>query len=152
MILETAQLLSCAHRVLDGRDKKGTLDDDEREHVLYQKTHANHPCAVWVRASTENYEWLYDLFVELLKEFTFRYGKTHTCARLAHVLACLPKNLPEGELTPPALAMPDEFKTLSDDGVTYVPVESYRAYYVGAKTHLLKWKRRDAPSWVVLAQ
>ena len=41
MILETAQMLSTAHRVLDG-DK---LADEKK---LYKKVHVNHPSTKWV--------------------------------------------------------------------------------------------------------
>ena len=39
MILETAQLLSTAHRILDG-------DDHANWHGMYKATHKNHPSAV----------------------------------------------------------------------------------------------------------
>ena len=65
MILEYAQLLSTAHRVLDGREsitlslsgrkKKVWTIDDHRNNVLYSATHINHPSAIWVRQSLENY-------------------------------------------------------------------------------------------------
>jgi hypothetical protein len=69
MILETAQLLSTAHRLLDGtesidtssgRKKRVYTLPDERDAVLYSATHANHPSAVWARQSVENYNWLVD--------------------------------------------------------------------------------------------
>jgi hypothetical protein len=59
MILEYAQLLSTAHRVLDGtiidrlspsgRKQKAYLLADNRESSLYSATHINHPSAVWVK-------------------------------------------------------------------------------------------------------
>jgi hypothetical protein len=42
--------------------------------------------------------------------------------------------------TKPAMAMPDEFKT---DSV----IESYRNYYIGAKSDLASWKNREKPCW-----
>ena len=69
MILETSQLLSTAHRVLDGtlsvgrsasgRKKTSYVLMDQREPVLYSATHINHPSAIWVRQSYANYVWLY---------------------------------------------------------------------------------------------
>ncbi len=53
MILESAQMLSTAHRVLDG-DKKA----DSRG--LYKMVHKNHPCSKWVRECDANYEWLWN--------------------------------------------------------------------------------------------
>ena len=72
MILEYAQLLSTAHRVCDGtildtfsktgRRKKVWALADNRDTILYSATHINHPSAVWVRQSSANYGWLYQLF------------------------------------------------------------------------------------------
>ena len=44
MILESAQILSTAHRVLDG--------DEHADNVgMYKMTHKNHPSTIWVRAN-----------------------------------------------------------------------------------------------------
>ena len=48
MILEYAQLLSTAHRVLDG-------DQNADSQGFYKATHKNHPSAVWVRESWAHY-------------------------------------------------------------------------------------------------
>jgi hypothetical protein len=132
MILETAQLLSTAHRLLDG------YVGDE----IYKSTHKHHPCAVWVRKSSSNYLWAFELFIELLDEFQFRYKKIHLSSRLVEKLSNLPHNIPIGGLTKFALAMPDEFKKPD-------AVESYRAYYNGAKRHLFGWKNRQVPEWII---
>ena len=68
MILESCQLLSTAHRLLDGvpytdasgkrKVKRWKLLDD-RETTLYAATHVSHPCAVWCRETSENYRWLH---------------------------------------------------------------------------------------------
>ena len=72
MILEYAQLLSTAHRVLDGtlvngysktgRKQKRYVLPDDRDSVLYSATHINHPSAVWVRKSDANYAWQRQLY------------------------------------------------------------------------------------------
>jgi len=54
MILETAQLLCTAHRVLDGDESADSLG-------LYKAAFKNHPCAVWVRECADNY--LFSLFL-----------------------------------------------------------------------------------------
>ena len=64
MILESAQMLSTAHRVLDG-------DDRANETGLYKMAHKNHPSTIWVRASSENYRWLWKHFDAL---FQFDYS------------------------------------------------------------------------------
>ncbi len=111
MIIEYAQLMSTAHRVLDGEEyydltannrkiKRWRLKDD-REAKLMKASHVNHPSAVWVRQSKENYVWLYQMWVCLLQEYTYRYGKNHACARLIDTLAEIPHNLQEKPFSEP---------------------------------------------------
>lgn len=154
MILEYGQLLSTSHRLLDGtlstgfsasgRKKTFYSLPDNRDSLLYSATHANHPSAKWARHTRANYEWLYSLFTELLKEYTHRYGKQHATSRLVDVLKNPPKNIPDGEFSPPWRAMPDEFKV--DD-----TMQSYRNYYNGAKNNMFSWKKRNEPDWIVHA-
>ena len=77
MILESAQMLSTAHRVLDG-------DEYADERGLYKMAHKNHPSTIWVRTSTDNYMWLNRLFGALCKEYTYRYNKQHSSQK--HIL------------------------------------------------------------------
>lgn len=133
MPLESCQMLWTAHRELDG-------DDYANENGGYKSTHKNHPSAVWTRATDKNYQWHYDLFLAMLEEYTWRYEKTHACSRFIHILHNSPKNISEGEFTPPPQCMPDEYKC--DD-----TVEAYRKYYIGAKSHIAEWKNRDRPEW-----
>ena len=153
MILETAQLLSTAHRLLDGieyvgqtatgrKARRWSLDHD-RETILYQATHINHPSAVWCRQSKANYHWLHQHFCALLKEYTYRYGKQHKCQHMAFFLGLFPKNIPDGEFTPVTPAMAPEY-IISNDSVI-----NYRNYYKSGKTHLHKWTKRQPPEWLV---
>jgi len=153
MILEYCQLLSTAHRYLDGvevigksktgRNAKRWKLNDERDTILYSATHINHPSAVWCRKNAANYEWLHKLLVELCKEYTYRYGKVHKCERegLVAQLARLPDTITSAPFTQPTPAMPDEVKIAGDS------VASYRNYYINNKTHLANWKNREVPSW-----
>jgi hypothetical protein len=155
MIVEYAQLLSTAHRLLDGKEvsvlsKSGRRRTawqlpDGRDDVLYKATHMNHPSAKWVRDRSANYRWLAKLWAECLKEYTFRYGKVHSCERLAPFLSKPPTNIKRGAFAPPWRAMPDEYKVSKD--VEDYAIKSYRAYYNGAKTRLFSWKRRGKPAW-----
>jgi len=134
MILETAQLLSNAHHMLDG---------DQVIRPIYKLTHKNHPSAVWTRASISHYNWLWSLLVQLCKEYTHRYGKVHKVQRdgLLEILNHPPLNIPNsGWLSDPPPAMPDEYKTTS---VT----ESYKNYYKGAKRTFARWTNRNTPEW-----
>ena len=145
MILETAQLLSTAHRVIDG-------DEEADAHGMYKATHRNHPSAVWVREAGGNYLYTHQLFRALLAEYTYRYGKKHKTGKLLETLSIPPFNIPpDPGVTPLRLAMPDEYKLHSSlveapDGFTDA-VASYRAYYQGAKANIARWDRGPTPDW-----
>jgi hypothetical protein len=153
MILETAQLLSTAHRVLDGEQyidkstgrkiKRWKMDSDIMESGLYKATHINHPSNVWARTSKDNYMWLYRLFTNLCAEYTYRYHKIHaTDVKLSNLLSSPPNNIKDVGMTVMPQAMPDEYKT--EDSV-----QAYRNYYIGAKKQQSKYTNRDVPSWLI---
>jgi hypothetical protein len=151
MILEYGQLMSTAHRVLDGvvyygktangRKIRRWLLPDDREQVLWKASHILHPSGVWTRASNQNYNWLYSLWSNLLEEYTYRYGKHHSAERMKNYFYSLPNNIPIGPFTQPTPAMPDQYKITGDS------LRSYINYYVGAKQHLASWKKREKPEW-----
>ena len=132
MILETAQMLSTAHRVYDTPQAEN----------LYKQAHLNHPCTKWIRESGANYRWAWHLYHELLVEFKKRRGKYHKSGELLHDLAHTPHGMPEIGLTPFPQAMPDEYKQQD-------AVEAYRAYYMGDKAAFAKWEWPTAktPYW-----
>lgn len=150
MIIEYAQLLSTAHRVLDGverialsksgRKQKVWTLNDQRESV-YKASHINHPSAKWTRHSQANYIWLFNLWVNLLDEYTHRYGKNHSCERLIPYLFVTPRNIPIADFTPPWRAMPDDVK-IGDDSLL-----SYRNYYIVHKRKMARWTNREMPDW-----
>ena len=156
MILEYAQLLSTAHRVLDGtisvgksksgRKKTSYVLGDKRDDVLYSATHVNHPSAKWVRHYEGHYAWLFSMWVELLREYTFRYNKVHAADRLVEHLVHIPKNIPKNVAwSDPWRAMPEEFKAPRTE--EQYTVKSYRAYYIGAKVKMCRWTNRPMPQW-----
>lgn len=151
MNVEYAQLLSTAHRVLDGElwydktangrsIKRWRHTDQWRDDILYKASHVNHPSNIWCRASKDNYDWLYQLFLATLDEYTYRYGKVHGCAKMVHVLRDAPQNIPDVGFTQPTPAMPDQYKT-SD------AIQAYRQYYIGEKSGFAVWKNRETPAW-----
>jgi hypothetical protein len=115
--------------------------NDEREAKLMKSSHINHPSAIWLRHSKENYAWLYEMWVYLLQEYTFRYGKIHACARLFDVLAEIPHALQPKEFTEPTPAMPVECKVPGDS------LASYHKYYLEKKNHFARWTKREIPLW-----
>ena len=161
MILESCQLLSTAHRILDGsetiaksktgRNVKRWILNDWRDTTLYSATHIQHPSAVWCRQTNENYIWLADLTKALCREYTYRYGKVHKCEEIGlvdNLRKNLPKNINIGPFTPPTPAMPDSVKIAGDS------LGSYRNYYIMNKKHLASWQgkvnSRPVPSWYAL--
>jgi hypothetical protein len=165
MILEYAQLLSTAHRILDGvlftgvslsgRKKTVYVLADNRNSTLYSATHVNHPSAVWVRQSAQNYMWLAELLEECCKEYTHRYDKVHKVERDGLMQALknqFPTNIPDGPFTEPTPAMPEDVKVLREvhtDRYELDSLASYRNYYIQNKTHLANWKKRGAPEWYI---
>lgn len=123
MIVETAQLLSTAHVMIDGVQ------------VAYKKTHHNHPCAVWVRECRANYVWTSNLLINLLDEYRYRFRKSHATNRHAMALMCPPLGIPYREhKTSPAQAMPEEFRRPGD------PEMAYQEYLISKFT---EWQSRD---------
>lgn len=137
MILETCQLLCCAHH----------LHPNSVYTPPYRLTHKNHPCAIWTRTSLDNYKWLVVLGLELCKEYTYRYGKVHKCQSLLHDLNENHPSIPSIGFTTPAKAMPDDYK-INTNNITDC-ITSYRNYYYFAKTDLHSWKKRKVPYWIL---
>ena len=104
----------------------------------YKTTHKNHPCAVWVRESKANWEYLKSLTIALCSEYTKRYGRVHAGENIVRSLSC--PSLEDKSWTEPPQAMPEEFKKGD-------PVEAYREYYRKGKAHLAKWKNTNEPAW-----
>lgn len=130
MILESAQILSTAHRVIEGDERADSLG-------LYKKTHINHPSSVWARASVANYNWLYSHFIELGRLYEQRKGKPHkTIEKLSEALILAPKGLPENQ-TPPPACVSDEFKDLDESVFT-----KYQLYL---DSKYRGWLNRDKP-------
>ncbi len=134
MILESAQMLSTAHRILDNNPSE----------CLYKATHVNHPSNKWIRESVSNYQWLYQHFHFLGKEYQYRYGKIHkSIDRLESTLKFSPHNLSEINPTIIPCAMPDEYKISND------PILNYRSYYRFGKKHIHAWTKRNPPKWII---
>jgi len=159
MVLEYAQLLSTAHRVLDGvlttglsqsgRKRQLYILNDDLDKILYSATHVNHPSAIWCRESAANYMWLAELLEECCKEYTYRYGKVHKveASGLMQTLKNnFPKNISDKPFTEPTPAMPDDVKVPGDS------IKSYHNYYLRNKGHLWSWKgkinSREVPNWL----
>jgi len=134
MPLETAQMLcSVFHRY------------DFGHLVKYKEAYKNHPCTRWAGDSRKNYRWLVSHGVELCREYTRRYGKTHKCQEVIKWVSATPLFILDDDETPQPQCMPDEYKVL--DNV----VQAYKNYYIGAKSKIAQWnKSRSVPAWYTL--
>lgn len=156
MIVEYAQLLSTAHRVLDGdmyidnssgrKIKRWRLSDSNYEATLYKASFINHPSAIWVRESPWNYGWLHALWYSLCKEYTHRYKKDHASyIKLAKYLQIKPKNLFfDKNATEVPQCMPDDVKAAN-------PVDAYQNYYIQYKKSFARWTNRPVPKFMEAA-
>ena len=155
MCCEYAQILSTAHRVLDGEIWFGkTINgrriaryfhpDSDMNENLYKASHINHPSTAWARANDQNYQWLYDMWTALCNEFEHRYDKPHASfTKLEYYLLVPPHNIKKGIFTQPTPAM-KEFSHCIVEGDS---LKSYRNYYWDAKRRFAKWTKREAPAW-----
>ena len=157
MIVESAQMLSTAHRMLDGyvelrpsksgkRMVKHYILNDWREDKLYKAVHYNHPCTVWTMESLSNYQWHYKHFIALCDEYKYRYNKTHSSdTKLRNVLSTIPDNIPTIPQTEFKLAIKSNPECMFED-----KVKSYRAFYKTKQERFkMVWTNRKEPDWFI---
>lgn len=154
MIVEYAQMLSTAHRVLDGQEyydlsrngrriKRWQHPESYMETGLYKASHVNHPSAVWVRESKENYNWLFECLMNLGTIYTGYTGKTHKTMHVVQKCLVAP---PHNTLTwathsIPPQCMPDEYKHADT-------VEAYKEFYRADKSRFATFKYTQTPDWM----
>ena len=141
MIVESAQMLSTAHRVLDGdarADAKG----------LYKKAYENHPSTIWVRQDAMNYWWLWMHALTLCQEYRWRFSNEtgiamHKTETVIHALQDLPLNIPANKdtnyevLADLPLCMPDQYKQTGTGGYHQVyATESYQQFVTQDKPYM----------------
>jgi len=159
MIVESAQMLSTAHRMIDGnlytdktkagrKIKRWKHPNPNMEKTLYKACHTGHPSTVWVMESAYNYHWLYKHMMALNTEFKMRYGHIldhKTVQLLEGALMYPPKNISLNTIaTDPPPAMPDYCKIPGDS------VASYRKYYIYEKQRFATWKSPSTvPAWYI---
>lgn len=182
MLLEAVQLLCTAFEEPDLLVKANRRGDSwlyckpaERlaaDLLPYAHTHRNHPCAVWVRASRGNFDAAIGLATALAAEFRYRFDKPHASeAALDWVVRHRAEaQVPDGPLTPYALAMPEKYQIVDALYLVELPaqtvlnssVAAYRAYYRNEKRGYwrsyrftsnptwipAKWTRRQPPKWL----
>lgn len=164
MIVESCQMLSTAHRVLDGQEyldktatgrsvKRWRLQDQEMEEELHHACYVNHPCTVWCRESHANYYWLYEHLKEMFIQYGLRFGadRSHGCSKAFELLHSAPANIPpatEENSKGFAVAMPDTYKIYDFQGQLDA-VSSYRNFYVRSKSRFARWARWQGVNGIV---
>ena len=158
MILESAQMLCTAKRVLDGteyvdRTKNGRkitrwrLENPNEEATIYKAGWLGHPSTQWVMKSAYNYIWLYKHMMALNEEYKLRWQKDKdhvSITKLGKLLSVPPINARIDVIgTDATPAMPDHCKVPGDS------VASYRKYYIIEKRRFAKWEKPNAvmPDW-----
>lgn len=158
MILEAAQLI-CTNLWIDylfgfvprpiTKEENTVLQTTRKEQkelpmedrvFPYLPTMQNHPSAVWVRSSLENFCWTHNYANALGSEAHYRYGSTHKSLDMINNLP-EPKNMEDHGFTQFALAMTEELKDYDN------PIDSYRMFYMLDKGTMAEWKHRDKPPW-----
>ena len=140
MIVESAQMLSTAHRVLDG-------DAGADAKLLYKKAYENHPSTIWVRQDAMNYWWLWMHALTLCEEYKWRFspegqgiGNPHKTENVIHALQELPLNIPAEKdtnwevLQNLPLCMPDQYKT--EGGYDQTTTGAYQKFVTQDKPYM----------------
>lgn len=91
-IVESAQMLSTAI-ILNDKIK-------EKPEGIYKKYNANEEHNKWVRESKYNYKWTYMYLIDCLKEYQYRFSKTHDTHKLAYIFPQYENDFPLIDMTP----------------------------------------------------
>jgi hypothetical protein len=119
MVTESAQMLASALRRHGATDEQMPLTKAGKP---YKGGYKHHPCTIFAGDSRDNFIWLSHHALALCGEYISRFNKVHACHGPIKLMSTMFHIIPEGELTPFAQAMPDEYR--DDDAV-----KAYRAYY-----------------------
>ena len=142
MVLESCQLLSTAHVVLDGKQ------------VAYKATHQNHPSSIWTRQSKANYLWLFEHFKALCDEYEYRTGKVHKSVEHIKTLSKNPVSIDDKPLSDFVYVGPDEFRMKSLTCVHGAYKLYLKSKYQDWQSRTDKrqmpvsWGKRNVPDWI----
>jgi len=139
MIVESAQMMASALLANGAPPETMPLT---KKGTHYKGGYHRHPCTLWTGETLSNFHWLADHAWALCTEYRFRYGKDHACEEpILDMLSMCSYWIPEGDRTPFAQAMPDEYRDR-------LVVVAYRRYYQAEKSGFAKWERgRSPPIW-----
>lgn len=138
MLIESAQMLANGFSLYALVDAPLTQKGTVRRH-----SYVHHPCSKWAIQTSANFCWLLDHALAICEEYQKRFNGKHFTAEFIHWVwyNVHKSNVPDGELTPFAEAMPDRIPGLTT-------VERYRLYYCTDKRSLLHWTNVPVPDFV----
>ncbi len=139
MVLETAQLLSTA--IESYTQYPPTL--------LYKPTHINHPITKWCQENHDNFLWVYNHFLALCDEYTYRFQKPHKT--IVQIKPLLENIIINNGNSPTNYQNSARHKEKGIDFSHEPDITIAYQKYLNArwKTDKLipKWTRRNPPSW-----
>jgi len=150
MCVESAQMMAASLRRHGATDEQMPLTKAGKP---YKGGYKHHPCTIFAGDSRDNFMWLSHHALALCGEYIGRFNKVHACHGPIKLMSTMLHIIPEGGLTPFALAMPDEFRPRGNsDDVLYMQAEgddavkAYQAYYHSKQ--FAKWEKgTPAPDW-----
>ena len=151
-------IVACAHYMVDDHIVKMPTEHVQMMNAVcdihglptnmkFWKSVYTHPCTLWLAESIYNWQYLYNLTIAMHDEWRDRWNHwlpddTHASydKMLQLQWPALPHNV---GLTPFAQVLGPRARLYRQRD----PVQAYRAYYIGEKQHLAKWKHNEIPHW-----
>jgi hypothetical protein len=119
--------------------------------TVRKKSHINHPVSIWMRKSKSNLQWAIEHALSLEQERLYRGFNPHKSMKfLKWCIDNINKSfVPEGSQTDFAVAISNDMICRSHpDFNKSDSVGKYRLYYSIDKRNMLKYTRREMPSWL----
>jgi len=116
------------------------------------KGYFNHPCAVWVRESKANFEWLVAHALEMFSERDFRWPSSAAHFTKSFIEWCkdnISKTLycQDTKLTPFAVAINPESKCKLVPGFDSMSINEKYQWYIKLDKDFATWTKRNRPTW-----
>jgi hypothetical protein len=157
MIVEYAQILSSAHHRAPNKANK------EWMFICYQMPKGMNPHPLnWVMESLDNYKWLSQLSLELIKEYKFRYfNRTHKTEVTLDWLSTSYPSIPSNGITNPQVLSIGNTQRYDPEmsELQYLDTKNevnrkllrtiilYRRFYKEDKKAFAVWGNRPTPVW-----
>ena len=116
------------------------------------KGYFNHPCAVWVRESKANFEWLVEHALEMFNERDFRWPSSTAHFTKTFILWCKDNinkalHCKGNSITPFAVAINPESKCRQVKDFDKLSVFEQYHLYIKLDKNFASWTKRASPGW-----